>query len=418
MSSSCLASESHSNLGVMWKTVSEDCNLACDYCYYSTCGGNPGPKINRIDSAILEKFIKQYMAKGSSSFAWQGGEPLLAGKEFFEEVVFLQAKHAPPRTVISNALQTNGTLIDEEWASFFKKYNFLLGVSLDGPKEIHDARRVTGSGKGSYDLVMRGIRHLRAAGAEFNILTVIHEGNVDKAKPMMEFYKSEGFDYIQFIPAMDFRAQQTDKPGQYLITPEQYGRFLCEAFDVWHNDGRPETSIRFFDNMLGVYLHREAELCVHRPTCPKTIILEQNGDAYPCDFYISEDYKLGNIGVDSLDDILASPVYEEFLGMKPRLPQKCVKCPYLQLCHGGCPRNRKWSPAGDEVDVDYFCQSYMMIYGYAHERMLKVAEEVKKNWVREYRSSGLKWPGRNDICFCGSGQKFKKCCEPLIGMQT
>ncbi len=416
MAQACLTAAEHGTIGVMWKTVSEDCNLACDYCYYSTCGGKPGPRINRIRRDILEKFIKEYMAKskGAASFVWQGGEPLLAGLDFFEEVVELQAKYAPPHTVIGNALQTNGTLIDEKWARFFKTYRFLIGVSVDGPKEIHDARRVTGSGKGSYDRVMRGIGHLREAGVEFNILTVVHEGNVHKAKELMAYYMREGFDYVQFIPCMDFRAQQTDKPGKYLITPEQYGRFLCEAFDIWYNDGDPKISVRFFDNMLSVYLHREAELCIHRKSCPKMLVLEQNGDAYPCDFYISDPFKLGNVGTDSLDDILGNPLYREFLSLKPNLPDKCVHCPYLRLCHGGCPRNRNWSGIGEKPDADYFCRSYMQIYEYAHERMEKVARNIRARWLREYVKSGLKLPGRNESCVCGSGKKFKKCCDGLL----
>jgi len=416
MAQSCLTTNTHSSLSVMWKTVSEDCNLACDYCYYSTCGGKPGPKINRIDSNVLEKFIKEYMAQsnGSVSFAWQGGEPLLAGLDFFEEVVRLQAKHAPPNTVISNALQTNGTLINEEWALFFKKFNFLIGVSVDGPQKIHDSRRVTGSGKGSFEQVMRGINHLRNHEVDFNILTVIHELNVDKARELMEFYTKERFTYIQFIPCMDFRAQQTDKAGKYLITPQQYGRFLCEAFDIWYNEGDPTVSVRFFDNVLSVYLNQEAEICVHRKSCPKTLILEQNGDAYPCDFYISDEYKLGNVGQDSLNDILSSPVYNKFLSMKPKLPDKCIRCEYLPLCHGGCPRNRTWSHADDQVDVDYFCNSYLMIYKYAHERMKIVASKIKKRWLEQYLQSGLKLPSRNDVCFCGSGKKFKKCCGTLL----
>jgi len=249
--STCAADAGHGDVFVMWKTVSEDCNLACDYCYYSTCGGRIGRRVRRIDSALLEKFIGEYMAYASrrggvATFIWQGGEPLLAGLDFFREVVELQIKYARPGMMVSNAVQTNGTLIDEEWARFFRKYNFLVGVSVDGPKEIHDARRVTGSGKGSYDLVMRGIGHLRDAGAEFNILTVVHDGNVDKGRELMEFYRRENFGYVQFIPCMDFRAQEPDRPARYQITPEQYGRFLCETFDVWYNDGRPEISVRFF----------------------------------------------------------------------------------------------------------------------------------------------------------------------------
>lgn len=365
----------------MWKTVSEACNLACDYCYYSRCGGQPD-KIERIDSSILEKFIKEYMqiTKGFASFAWQGGEPLLAGTDFFKEVVRLQAQYAPKNTIISNALQTNATLLNDEWAQFFKQYHFLIGVSLDGPKQINDARRITGSGVGSFDRIMKGINYLRKHQVEFNVLTVIHENNVGKAKELMEFYEKEGFYYVQFIPCMDFRSQETDKPGKYLITPEEYGDFLCEAFDIWYNDGHPKMSIRFFDNMASVYLGSEAELCTHRQTCPKTLILEQNGDAYPCDFYISEDYKLGNVGTDLLLDILNHEKFSKFQGMKPDLPEKCRSCPYLSLCYGGCPRNRAIDEESETHDRDYFCQSYLQIYEYAHERMVQLAERVRANW--------------------------------------
>jgi len=274
--------------GVMWKTVSESCNLACDYCYYSRCQGRPG-RIDRIDDQVLEKFISEYMAmkKGAVPFAWQGGEPLLAGLDFFKKVVSLQAKYAPPNTIISNAIQTNGTMIKREWAKFFKKYNFLVGVSIDGPEEINDSRRVTGSGKGSYQAIMNGIEYLKEENVEFNILTVLHENNVHRAKDLMEFYAAEGFEYVQFIPCMDFMSQEVNKPTQYLITPQEYGDFLCEAFDVWYNDGYPEISIRFFDNMLMVYLNHNAESCEQSETCLKTIVFEQNGDAYPCDFFYS-----------------------------------------------------------------------------------------------------------------------------------
>jgi uncharacterized protein len=273
-------------IGVMWKTVSEDCNLACDYCYYSTCRGKPGPKINRIDSAVLEKFMKEYMAlsKGAAGFAWQGGEPLLAGLDFFQEVVKLQAQYVPPHTIIGNALQTNGTLITERWAAFFKRYNFLIGVSLDGPQPIHDRHRVDSLGQGSYERVMRGIAHLRKYGADFNILTVIHPDNVGRAKELFRFYEQERFAFVQFIPCMSFQSQQVGQPGVYAITPQQYGDFLREAFDCWYRDGNPVMSVRFFDNMLSVYARREAEACIHRSSCSKTLILEQNGDAFPCDF--------------------------------------------------------------------------------------------------------------------------------------
>jgi uncharacterized protein len=400
--------------GAMWKTVSEACNLACDYCYYSRCNGRP-EAIEIIEDDVLEKFIREYMAikKGGVPFVWQGGEPLLAGIAFFRKVVQMQARHAPPNTVISNALQTNGTLINREWALFFKKYNFLVGVSLDGPEEINDARRATGSGKGSFKTVMNGIQHLKDANVDFNILTVLHESNISKAKELMNFYKSEGFHYVQFIPCMDFQSQDPNQPGKYLITPEQYGQFLCEVFDIWFNNGNPEISIGFFDNMLAVYLNQSPGTCIHQKTCPKTIVFEQNGDAYPCDFFIDEQYRLGNIMQDSLESIMNSERLERFLTMKPSLPAQCKSCDFLHLCHGGCPRNR--ISETNEVQGEYFCRSYKQIYRYAHKKMLDLSDGIKSGRIREFSAAGNPLPGRNEICLCGSGKKYKKCCQPLLG---
>ncbi|MGM0904178.1 MAG: anaerobic sulfatase maturase [Bacillota bacterium] len=398
---------------VMWKTVSEACNLACGYCYYSRCNGRP-ENIERIEDDVLEKFIREYMAikKGVVPFAWQGGEPLLAGIDFFKKVVQHQASYAPDNTIISNAIQTNGTLINEQWAQFFKRYNFLVGVSLDGPEEINDARRITGSGKGSFKSITKGIKHLKDANVEFNILTVLHENNIHKAKELMHFYKKEGFNYVQFIPCMDFQSQEPDQPGKYLITPQQYGDFLCEAFDIWYNDGKPEISIRFFDNMLAVYLHESAEACFHQKSCPKTIVFEQNGDAYPCDYFIDEQHKLGNIKQDSLESIINNERMDLFLTKKPLLPDQCKSCEFLHLCHGGCPRNR----IGEDNTnaVEYFCKSFKRVYRYGHERMLALATGIKKQRVTEMKKAGYSLPGRNEDCLCGSGKKFKKCCDPLL----
>lgn len=414
MITACAANGSGS-IGVMWKTVSEDCNLACDYCYYSTCGGKPGGRISTIDPGVLEKFIKNYMAlsNGSTSFAWQGGEPLLAGLAFFEQVVALQAKHAPPHRMISNALQTNGTLIHERWAAFFRRYRFLIGVSLDGPAPIHDLRRVDAGGGGSFERVMAGIAHLRRHEVDFNILTVIHKDNVGKARELFRFYEKERIGFVQFIPCMEFQSRHVDQPGIYEITPEQYGDFLCEAFDCWYNNGNPFISERFFDNMLQVYARRNPDLCIHRENCVKTLILERNGDAFPCDFFIHADWQLGNVGVDSLQDIAGHWRYDDFMKLKPRLPGACQTCPWLGLCYGGCPRNRSWNEAMTESTTDYFCRSYRQVYTYAHERMTKLGDRARQHlFAQGVAQSGKgKMPGRNDICACGSGRKYKHCCS-------
>ena len=416
MAHACMDHAIRSPQGVMWKTVSEDCNLACDYCYYSSCQGKPGSTIRRIDDKVLETFIQKYMAvaSGAASFAWQGGEPLLAGKDFFERVVALQVMYAPPHTVISNSVQTNGTLIDEEWAAFFRRYSFLLGVSLDGPQAIHDKRRVTGSGAGSYKAVMRGIDYLRQAGVDFNILTVVHEDNVHEAAALMQFYVEQQFTHVQFIPCMDFRSQDVDAPGRYVITPEQYGQFLCEAFDIWYNEGNPLFSVRMFDNVLQAEVGMEPEMCIHRSSCPQTLILEQNGDAYPCDFFIHERYKLGNVATDELQHILNHPGWQQFLQMKQDMPAACRQCEYERYCHGGCPRNRIGQGWEISEHTDYFCASYRMLYAHTAEQIRHLGRVIRARELVRYQAAGGKLPGRNDPCLCGSGRKFKQCCASLL----
>lgn len=410
--------EDHSMLnrqiaGVMWKTVSEACNLACDYCYYSSCNGIP-EKIDRIEDQTLEKFIQEYMKlkKGYVPFTWQGGEPLLAGLDFFKRVVQLQTKYAAPHTVIYNAIQTNGTLINREWAEFFKEYRFLVGISLDGPKEINDVRRITGSGKGSFELVMRGIEHLKEANVDFNILTVVHEANVSKGRELMQFYEREEYTHVQFIPCMKFKAQNVGEQGQYTITPKQYGDFLCEVFDIWYNDGNPKRSVRFFDNVLGVYLNQQPEMCQQSESCPKVLVLEQNGDAYPCDFFIQDDYKLGNVREHSLESIINSEKWNDFLSLKQSLPEPCQSCEFLKMCHGGCPRNRMQQ--NNEMGVEYFCEGYKQIFKYSQNKMLKLAGNIKRDRLLELEKKGFKFPKRNERCICGSSKKYKNCCEPLL----
>lgn len=399
--------------GVMWKTVSEACNLACDYCYYSTCAGKP-EKIKKIDVAVLEKFIKEYfeIKKGVVPFAWQGGEPLLAGIDFFEKVIELQKKHAPKNTIVSNSIQTNGTLITKKWAQFFKKYHFLVGLSIDGPQLINDKRRILSDGRGSYDAVIRGMRHLQEEGVEFNVLTVIHEDNISSAKELMNFYSEHNVKHVQFIPCMDFRAQDIKATPKYHVSSKEYGEFLCDIFDVWYNNGSPEISIRFFDNMLASYLHQEQEMCIHQKTCPTTLILEQNGDAYPCDFFIHPDYKLGNVNTDTLEAVLQKYNQSQFSSKKSDIPEKCKKCEFLNVCNGGCPRNRT---DYNMEETEYFCESYKMIYKYADDRMELLARDIKKRDLLTYVSYGHQLPARNEMCLCGSGKKFKNCCMDLIG---
>lgn len=404
----------YSDLSVMWKTVSNYCNMTCKYCYFNGTADKKPEEI-RIPNSILEKFIKEYMQaiNGVAAMMWQGGEPMLAGLDFFQKVVSLQGTYAKPNTTISNSIQTNGTLITDQWAEFFKQYDFLVGVSIDGPREIHDKNRIMGKGgKGTFDVIMKGVDILRKHNVDFNILTVLSEDNVEKAEELMSFYHTEGFDFVQFIPCMDFKAQEAEKRPVYKITAQQYGQFLCEAFDVWYNEAKPKISVRFFDNLLLAYLGREQEMCTHRTTCPKTIILEQNGDAFPCDFYMSKEWKIGNIKENTLAEILNHENYKRFMALKPNLPEQCKNCEYLHLCYGGCPRNRVWCLT--EIEADVFCHSYKMIYCHSEEKLKRVATKVRMNWINNHLKSGNPLPNRNEKCLCGSGRKFKQCCGTLI----
>ena len=364
----------------MFKTVSESCNLSCEYCYYSRKHGNRD-SVSGMDPRILETFIEDYMrkTKGTAAFVWQGGEPLLAGLNFFEHAVYLEAKYAPNNTMISNSIQTNGTLINNQWAEFFKDYNFFVGVSVDGPAAIHDSRRVTANGMGSFKKAMKGIQILEEYGVEYNILTVLHRGNIDKADQLMNFYEENSFQWIQFLPAMKFHSQSTEDFGEYEITSEEYANFLCYVFDRWYDEALRHDnlnySIRFIDSVLSTYLNEDPTYCVINQKCSDTIIVEQNGDVYPCDFYMSEKWKMGNISIDSIDQLLRSGSYERFRNLKSNLSEKCQNCKWKNKCYGGCPRNKKSEE--HKPDVDYFCESYKKFYSYTETRMKRIADIIK-----------------------------------------
>ena len=428
-------------LSVMFKTVSSDCNLDCGYCYYreSLYGGRgSGSPRHRISAAMLERFIPEYMEYVAdahvASFSWQGGEPTLAGLPFFERVVALQAAHARPPMAISNALQTNATLIDDAWAAFLKTYDFLVGVSVDGPREVHDAARRDARGRGSFDRVMAGVARLGRAGVAVNALCVVGPHNVERPGELMRFYRAEGFSHVQFIPCMDFQAMDPGRPPAYTITPAQYGAFLVGLFDAWYCDGRPMVSVRTFDNLLQSYVGVPNELCVHAERCDASLIVEHNGDVYPCDFYVDSPWRLGSVMETPLREIVASPARAAFVRHKRPLPRPCQECEWLAVCKSGCPRNRTPRPDGT-ASPDYFCESYRMLFRHADGRFRHLRERIacRQRYLEAVGRLQVAAPvtgtargegrcpaaqpvrrqvavGRNDPCPCGSGRKHKACC--------
>lgn len=406
----------------MFKTVSTDCNLDCSYCYYRQ--SLEGSRVRRrIERPMLENLIPQYMAYvadvRAARFAWQGGEPTLAGLEFFRWLTDLQERHASPGTSIHNALQTNAVLIDAEWAEFLASHRFLVGVSVDGPEEIHDALRKDRGGHGSFRRMMAGLDALRRAGVDCNILCVVGPHNVGRPRELMRFFRREQIGYVQFIPAMDFQATEPNARPRYLVSPEEYGRFLAELFEEWYEQGKPRISIRIFDNFLQSYVGVPNDACVHGEYCDGGLIVEYNGDVYPCDFYIAPAWKLGNIFEESLASMAASPACRAFVGRKQPLPAACQICEYRQQCKGGCPRNRLSLEDGSQ-SPDYFCASYKQLFRYADERLGAMGDRIARRLRYEEKlelvtADRKAAPGRNAPCLCGSGRKHKACCgDPAL----
>jgi uncharacterized protein len=402
-------------LSVLFKTVSTDCNLDCSYCYYRE--SLEGTRVRRRKEPVLAAFMRQYMEYIAdahvASFAWQGGEPTLAGLDFFERVVALEAESAPGGMTIANALQTNAVLLDDHWGEFLRQYSFLVGVSLDGPEEVHDSIRRDRGGHGSFRRVMAGIEALRRHQVEFNILCVVGQHNVGRARDLMRFFRTEDFSHLQFMPAMAFQSVEPDVPAEYLITPTEYGDFLVELFDEWYQQGFPTVSVRTFDSIIQSYLGIPNDLCIYSERCDSGIVVEYNGDIYPCDFYVHPGRRLGNIMEESLGVILAKPERAAFVARKLSLPPQCEACEWRWVCRGGCPRNRL-----DGIDggpPEYFCESHQRFFSYADERLRSLKERLD----RRLKTVGIAGrasvaahaaAGRNDRCPCGSGRKYKACC--------
>lgn len=401
----------------MFKTVSSDCNLDCGYCYYRQ--SLEGERLQRrIDLSLLERFFPVYMDyiadAHQANLSWQGGEPTLAGLDFFRGVAELEAKYAHPPTVISNAVQTNAVLLDDRWAEFFAAYRFLVGVSLDGPQEIHDMVRKDRGGHGSFRRVMASIDALRKHKVDLNILCVVGPHNVRQAGDLMRFFRNEGLNYLQFIPAMNFQSTEPDKTAAYLVNPEEYGRLLVELFDGWYGNGIPVASIRIFDNLLQSFLGLNNDLCVHGESCDSGIVVEANGDVFPCDFYIHREWQSGNIYRDSLKGMVEGEKRRQFIGRKQPLPPACQACEWLKLCKGECPRNRLSVAVSAPT---YFCESYKTLFAHASGRIQLLGERLRnyRRYLDWQSANSGRIPGRNEFCPCGSSRKYKSCCgDPAL----
>ena len=357
------------------------------------------------------------------------------GLDFFRRSVEIAAAYLRPGQRAVHTIQTNGTLIDAEWAAFFKDNDYLVGISIDGPREIHDAYRVTKGGRGSFDKVMRGLSHLREAGVEFNALTTLHAANAQHGAEVYRFLRDDcGARFIQFIPIIE-RVPETaddgtvpwsswrDRPlytqrGEVVtgrsISGSQYGRFLIDVFEEWVRRDVGEVYVQMFDVALANWFGEPPGLCVHSETCGQALALEHNGDMYSCDHFVEPDYRLGNIAETPMLELVASPRQQQFgQAKRDALPQQCRDCDVRFACHGGCPKDRFAHTADGEPGLNYLCDGYLAFFHHIDEPMramcdLLTRDRAPAELMRTYAARDAK-RGRNDPCTCASGRKWKQC---------
>lgn len=389
----------HRPVQVLIKPASADCNLACRYCFYLRKASlYPDAPVHRMAPDVQEEMIKQILRYGGEhpAFAYQGGEPTLMGLDYFKRSVQLQMRHAAPGATVSNSIQTNGILIDEEWAAFLAQYKFLVGLSLDGPAHIHDRYRVDRGGAPTHERVLRAARLMRDFGVEFNILSVISDYAASRAAEIYRYHREQGFDWLQFIPAVEFDPA-TGRLAQFSPGPLDYGRFMCQIFDEWRKDfvnGRPTVSVRLFDTLLALHAGMSPPSCTFRRKCGIYLVIEHNGDCYSCDFFVEPEWKLGNLMEQSLRTMLEGDRQRAFADMKADLPPECEACDWLWLCRGGCTKDRMRSGAPGERGRDYFCQSYQMIFKHTAPVFKELAQVVRAERAASPGASRRKKRGR------------------------
>jgi uncharacterized protein len=426
---------------VMAKPTGAVCNLDCEYCFFlSKEMLYPGSRF-RMAEELQQTYIRQLFDAHAQApeviVAWQGGEPTIMGLDFFRRSIEIQRACARPGQRILNTLQTNGTLLDEEWGEFLAEHGFLVGISIDGPAEIHDTYRVSKGGKPTFDRVVRGLGHLKEHGVDWNVLTTVHAANGDQGDRVYRFLRDElGAEFIQFIPIVERATPETiavadagwgghvegrplyTQQGELVthrsIGPGQYGRFLIEVFEEWVRRDIGRVYVQMFDTALASWVGEPGSMCVHAETCGQQLALEHNGDLYCCDHFVEPDYLLGNIAETPMQQLLNSARQTAF-GQDKResLPQYCLDCDVRFACNGGCPKDRFARSPGGEPGLHYLCPSYEDFFHHVARPMSVMAELMARNrapseLMLAYASEDAA-RGRNDPCTCGSGRKWKQC---------
>ncbi|MFV0399273.1 MAG: anaerobic sulfatase maturase [Oscillospiraceae bacterium] len=367
-------------LSMLIKPASANCNMRCRYCFYTDISDVREVKTHGImKPETLEIIVRKALEEATEfcSFAFQGGEPTLAGLDFFRELLQLEKKYNKKNVKIAHALQTNGMLIDEEWAAFLAENGFLTGLSIDGGRETHDLLRPDPAGDGTWSRCIKAAKTLTAAGAEFNILTVVTKQLAAHPDKTYRFYKQHGFRFIQLIPCLDGLEEERGA-HRHSLDPETYGSFLCRFFDLWYADfiKGDYYSVRSFDNYIRMLMGQPPENCAMAGSCNAYALIEADGSVYPCDFYATDDCLLGSIADHSFGELLGGEQASAFVAPSKIVDDACKSCRYYAICRGGCRRDRE--PLIDGVpSLNYFCGTYKRFFDHALPRMAEIARKLR-----------------------------------------
>jgi len=408
---------------VMAKPTGSRCNLSCDYCFFLEKSAlYPGSE-QRMTDEVMSAFVGQTIEAQQVPFvtlAWQGGEPTLMGLDFFRRALDAERAALPDGWQVERTIQTNGTLLTDEWAAFLAENDILVGLSIDGPRELHDAYRHDGAGRPVFDQVETAARLLQKHSAEFNVLCTINAANVDHPLDVYRYFRDElGARYLQFIPIVEVETPPADgAPGTVTdrsVPSLSYGEFLSAIFDEWVRRDVGEMFVQFFDGVLAAYVRGYSSLCILQPTCGAGVALEHNGDVYSCDHFVDTPYLLGNIMETPLGELVRGEQQQAFgQAKRDSLPQYCRDCEFLFACNGECPKNRILRTPDGEPGLNWLCEGLKLFFAHTDRRMKLLAELLGQgrpaaDIMRILAEEAAK-TGRNDPCPCGSGRKYKACC--------
>jgi uncharacterized protein len=405
---------------VMAKPMGAVCNLDCHYCYYLKKEFlYPEGNAFQMSDEVLERYVVQQIEAAPGpmvNFAWHGGEPTALGLAYFQKIVALQRKHRPEGKKIANGIQTNGTLLSETWCRFFAAERFQVGLSLDGPRELHDGYRVDKGGKPTHKQVLRAFRLLNEHRVHCDVLCVVHDRNVRHPTQVYRFFKDIGVEFLQFLPLVE-RVNGGISPCT--VPAEAFGAFLCTVFDEWVRNDVGRIAIQIFDEAARPPAGLDHSLCIFRETCGDVPVVEHNGDFFSCDHFVEPEYRVGNIVEKHLGELVESPAQRAFGEAKrDSLPRYCRECEVLAMCNGGCPKDRFIRTPDGEAGLNYLCAGYKRFFIHSRPYLKKMVElweadqpvEKLMEAVRAEDAGASPQAGRNDLCPCGSGKKFKRCC--------